>query len=370
MRVLAVTPGKPNSLRPSELPAPALSVEPGQTQVRVRVLQVGLCGTDREINEGLYGTPPPGSEVLVLGHENFGVVEETSPAASALAPGDHVVAMVRRPGGSLYDRLGMPDLTTDDVYHERGISLLHGFLSEWYVDDEAFLVRIPPALWHVGVLLEPLSVVEKGLVHGFDLQRRLPVWRPQRAVVLGAGPVGLLATMALRLRGLAVVTLALPEPPYLNAELVESLGAEYVSVRRATLGEVGKLRGAPDLIFEATGYSPLVFEAMEVLGKNGVLILSGLSGGGREIAVRADSINMGFVLGNKAMVGTVNAGRGHFELGLRDMAACEILYPGWLSRLITHRVRGLDDHRPVLRLFEASEGDDRPIKAVVEVVPA
>jgi threonine dehydrogenase-like Zn-dependent dehydrogenase len=336
----------------------------------VRVLEVGLCGTDREINEGLYGATPPGSDVLVLGHENFGVVEETAPAATTVAPGDHVVAMVRRPGRSLYDRLGMPDLTTDDVYHERGISLLHGFLSEWYVDDEAFLVRVPRALRHVGVLLEPLSVVEKGLAHGFDLQRRLPVWRPQRAVVLGAGPVGLLATMALRLRGLEVVTLALPEPPYLNAELVDGLGAAYVSVRRATLRDTAKRCGPLDLIFEATGYSPLVFEAMEVLGKNGVLVVSGLSGGGREVAVRADAINMGFVLGNKAMVGTVNAGREHFELGLRDMATCEIQYPGWLTRLITHRVQGLDDHRPILKLFEASEGEARPIKVVVEVAPA
>lgn len=367
MKAIAVVPGKPNSLGLVELAKPEIAEVAGGRGALVRVLQVGLCGTDREISAGLYGVAPPGFGFLVLGHENFGVVEAVGPHVTDLTAGDHVVAMVRRPGHSIYDLIGMPDLTTDETYFERGISLLHGFLAEYYVDHQDFLIRVPPTLRHVGVLLEPMSVVEKGIIHAFDLQRRLPIWRPGRAAVLGAGPIGLLATVALQLRGLNVVTLALSEPPYLNAELVEAVGARYLSTRQVSLVEASKQFGPFDVIFEATGYSPLVFEAMRILGKNGVLILSGISGGGREVSVPTDAINLGFVLGNKAMVGTVNAARQHFEAGVRDLAACETQHPGWLSRLLTHRVQGLDRYRDVLELFEASERELRPIKAVVAV---
>ena len=172
----------------------------------------------------------------------------------------------------------------------------------------------------------------------------------------GTGPIGLLATMALRLRDLEVVTLGLTKSPYLNSELVETIGARYLSTREMSLGEASSRFGPFDIIFEATGYAPLVFEAMEVLGKNGVLILTGISGEGREVSVPADAINRGFVLHNKAMLGTVNANRQHFAAGIRDLATCVTQYPGWLERLLTHRVAGLENHERVLKLFQASEG--------------
>jgi threonine dehydrogenase-like Zn-dependent dehydrogenase len=367
MRALAVVPGQPGSLRLVDLPTPALADIDDGRGVGVRVLQVGLCGTDREISEGLYGAPPPRSDVLVLGHENFGLVDEVGPGVRGYRAGDYVVATVRRPGHSIYDLIGLPDLTTDDVYHERGINLLHGFLAERYVEHERFLVKVPAGLRHVAVLLEPMSVVEKGIIHAFDLQRRLPIWQPDRVAVLGTGPVGLLAALVLRLRDLDVTALALQRRPYLNGELIEALGGRYYSAQDVPLREASRRHGPFDLIFEATGYSPLVFEGMEILGKNGVLVLSGISGGGREVAVRADAINLGFVLGNKVMVGTVNAAREHFESGIRDLAAAEVFYPGWLSRLITHRVRGLEDAQAVAELLEAGNREPRPIKAVVEV---
>lgn len=367
MKAIAVIPGTPNSLHLEDLPRPEVGEVPGGRGVLVKVLRVGLCGTDREINAGLYGAPPPGFDFLVLGHENFGLVEEVGPNVAGLAPGDYVVAMVRRPGSSLYDLIGMPDLTTDDACSERGINLLHGFLAEYYVDASDYLVKVPAGLREVAVLLEPMSVIEKGIGHAFDIQRRLPIWRPRRAAVLGAGPIGLLATMAFRLRDLDVMTIALPEPPYLNARLVEAVGARYVSTSQMTVKETSKQLGPFDIIFEATGYSPLVFEAMEVIGKNGVLIITGISGGGRQVSVPTDAINMGFVLGNKVMVGTVNANRQHFEAGIHDLASCEIHYPGWLPRLLTHRVDGLGGYQQVLQLFEATKSEHRPIKALVEV---
>jgi threonine dehydrogenase-like Zn-dependent dehydrogenase len=267
-----------------------------------------------------------------------------------------VVATVRRPGTSLYDAIGLQDMTTDDVYYERGINLLHGFLSERYVEAADHLVRLPASLAEVGVLLEPLTVVEKGLHQAFEIQRRLRVWRPRRAAVLGAGTIGLLATLALRLRGLEVTTFGKVPPPTRNAALLERLGARYLVTGDLTVPQAARRDGAYDLVFEASGFSPLVFDGMEALAKNGVLVLSSVTGGDRQVEVAADRLNLGFVLGNKVMVGTVNANREHFELGVRDLVHAESAFPGWLSGLLTHPVDGLDR---VGELFEKLEGGAR-----------
>jgi threonine dehydrogenase-like Zn-dependent dehydrogenase len=363
MRAIAITPKQPNSIHLVRLPMPSLAEVPGGRGVLVKVLRVGICGTDREIVAGKYGEAPPGSDFLVLGHENFGVVERVGPEVHEVSPGDSVVAMVRRPGNSIYDVLGMPDMTTDDVYYEHGINLLHGFLTEYYVDTPERLIHVPVGLEHIGVLLEPASIIEKGLDQVYLIQRRLLKWQPHCVAVLGAGSVGLLATLFLRLRGLDVVTMALPEPPYLNSQLVEALGARYLSTRQMSLTEASGHYGPFDLIFEATGYSPLAFEAMEVLGKNGVLVLYSVTGGGRELEVPIDLINHGFVLGNKVMIGTVNANRQHFEEVIRDFALAELQYPGWLSRLLTHHIDAFgDDYH---RAFEIHDPDS--IKLVVEM---
>lgn len=174
----------------------------------IRVLQCGVDGTDKEINAGDYGAPPPGAGFLVLGHENFGRVEEVGENVTEVAPGDYVVATVRRPGTSLYDAIGTSDMTTDDSYFEHGINLLHGFLTEYSVEDADFVVKVPQGLKDVAVLLEPLTVAEKGITQAYEIQRRLRVWRPRRAAVMGAGTIGLLATLLLRLRGMAVTTSA------------------------------------------------------------------------------------------------------------------------------------------------------------------
>lgn len=364
MKALAIFPGKPNSIHQVELPTPRVEDVPDGRGVLVKLLRVSLCGTDREINDGEYGAAPAGYDFLVIGHENFGVVEKVGPHVTELAPGDFVVALVRRAGNSIYDAIGMPDMTTDDEYHEHGISLLHGFLTEFHVDVPEYLVRVPPGLQEVGVLLEPMSVVEKGISQAYEIQRRLRVWEPRRAAVLGAGAIGLLATMVLRLQGLNVVTLGLQLPPYVNADLVKALGAAYVSTSNMSLADVSAEYGPFDLMFEATGYSPLAFEAMEVLGKNGVLVLSSVTGGDRKVEVPADAVNLGFVLGNKVMVGTVNASRDHYEAAVSDMALAEAQYPGWLSRMLTNPIYGLGEYE---KAFEQLSGDSKPIRVFVEV---
>jgi threonine dehydrogenase-like Zn-dependent dehydrogenase len=352
MKAIAVHPGRPDSVHLAEVPEPRLEEVPDGRGVLARILKVGVDATDREINAAEYGAAPPGEDRLILGHESFGRVEAVGENVSELAPGDHVVFMVRRPGTSVYDRIGYQDMTTDERYYERGISLRHGFLTERVVDSADWAIRVPAALAHVGVLLEPTSVAEKAIRQAWEIQRRLGVWRPRKAVVLGAGPLGLLATMILRVRGLDVVTYALSPRPNRNGDLAEATGARYVSARDRTLKQVAADLGTIDLAIEATGYSPLVFEAMERLGKNGVLVLTGIAGGDRKAdMVHADHILQSMVLGNKVVVGSVNAARTDFEQGVQDFAMAEALWAGWLSRLLTHPVNGLESYADMMRLL-------------------
>jgi glucose 1-dehydrogenase len=364
MKAITVRPGVPDSAELRDIPEPRVEDVADGRGVLVRVLRVGLDGTDHEIMVGEYGAAPEGDDYLVLGHESFGVVEAVGPNVTDVHPGDHVVARVRRAGTSIYDRIGMPDMTTDDRYFEHGISRVHGFLTECYVEEPEYLIRVPDALRRVGVLLEPTSVVEKGIHQAYEIERRLKVWQPKRAAVLGAGTIGLLATMALRNRGLEVTTAGLEEAPYLNSDLVEALGARYVSTRQKSIQDIGSEFGHMDLIVEATGFSPLVFEAMRLLlGKNGVMVLSSVTGGSRRVEIPSDAINLDFVLGNKVMVGTVNANREHFEAGVRDLAVAEAQYPGWLERLLTHPVHGMEEWPKAFELL----GHPGVIKVVVEV---
>ena len=366
MKALTVIPGTPNSAELRDMDKPTIEDIPDGRGVLVRILRVGLDGTDKEINAGVYGAPPDGFDYLVLGHESFGVVEEVGPNVNEFARGDFVVSRVRRAGSSLYDQIDMPDFTTDEEYFEHGISRVHGFLTEYYVEDPRYLIRIPSSLREVAVLLEPTSIVEKGIAQAYEIQRRLKVWQPRRAIVLGAGTIGLLATMALRTRGLDVVTAGLDEPPYVNSDLVEALGGTYVSTKQKTIPKVASDHGEFDLVFEATGFSPLVWEAMCILlAKNGVMVLSSVTGGSRHTEIPSDAINLDFVLGNKVMVGTVNANREHFEAGVRDMAIAQSEYPGWLERLLTHPIHGLEEWPKAFELL----GSPEAIKVFFEIAP-
>jgi glucose 1-dehydrogenase len=356
MKAISVFPGKPNSVHLAEMPRPTVDEVPNGRGVLVKVLRVGVDGTDKEINAAEYGAAPPGYDHLVIGHEGFGRVEAVGPNVTELAPGDYVVATVRRPGTSLYDVIGTNDMTTDNTYFERGINLRHGYLTEFYVDDAEFIVKVPKGLKHVGVLLEPMTVVEKGIYQAYEIQRRLKVWRPRKAAVMGAGTIGLLATLVLRLRGIDVTTFARSTKPYKNADLIEELGAHYISTKETSILDGAKQHGPFDLVFEATGNSSVVFDSMQALGKNGVLVLSSVTGGDKMIEVPADRINLEFVLGNKVMVGTVNANREYFELGVRDMAQSEAEYQGWLTKLLTDPVNGIENYAQLFQKLTSANG--------------
>src|ERR1051326_2130578 len=255
MRAIAVYPGQANSVHLAKMSTPSVSDVSGGRGVLVKVLRVGVDGTDKEINAAEYGAAPEGFDFLVIGHESFGRVEEVAPNVTELAPGDYVAAMVRRPGFSIYDRIGLQDMTTADTYCERRINPRHGYLAEYYADDAEYLIKIPSGLKHVGVLLEPMTVVEKGIAQAYEIQRRMKVWRPRKAAVMGAGTIGLLAALVLRLRGLEVTVFSRDRKPNRNAGLIEMTGAKYRSEEHTSELDGAREFGLFDLIFEATGFS-------------------------------------------------------------------------------------------------------------------
>jgi threonine dehydrogenase-like Zn-dependent dehydrogenase len=348
MKAVAVVPEKPDSIYLADVPKPFVHEVPNGRGVLVQVIRVGVDGTDKEINAAEYGQAPPGDDFLVIGHECFGRVVEVGANVTEFMPGDYVVPTVRRPGGSFYDQIGQYDMTLEDTYYERGINLRHGYLTELFVDDPEYLVKVPKGLKDVGVLLEPMSIIEKGIIQAYEAQRRFKIWRPKKAAVLGTGTVGLLAALSLTMKGFQVTSFGKTSGPSRNPDLLAHLGVRYISTDDLSIREAAKRYGPFDLMFEATGYSPVAFEAMECLGKNGVLVLASVTGGDREHAIPADKINLDFVPGNKLVVGTVNANREYFEAGVYDFARAELEYPGWLSQLLTHPVNGLENYQEMM----------------------
>ena len=345
MRAVAAFPAE-RTLRLIDHPPPAIERD---SEARIRIIDVGVCGTDREIAHFDYGTPPPGSPYLVIGHESLGQVIEVGSKVSRFAPGDLVVTMVRRPcdrPDCPACRIGRQDFCVTGRFTERGINGRHGFMTEEVVDDERYMVVVPRALAAVGVLVEPLTIAEKALIQVGDVQDRLP-WLGEdrgqesahRAVVLGAGPVGLLGAMALRVRGSAVWVYSRDPATSEKARWVEAIGARYAWSEETSLAELAAAVGNIDLVYEATGASQLSFQALEVLGVNGVFVFTGVPGRKAPIEVDADLLMRNLVLKNQLVYGTVNAGPDAFAAAIADLGELQRRWPEQLAALITGRYR-------------------------------
>ncbi len=111
------------------------------------------------------------------------------------------------------------------------------------------------------------------------------------------------------MKGIQVYTFARGKAPSLKSEIVSGYEATYVSTSETSMQDMVKQTGKPDLVVDATGNSKLAFEAMSVIGHNGVVVWTSITGGDRKIEVPSDNINIQWVLGNKLLVGSVNANR-------------------------------------------------------------
>jgi len=320
------------------------------TQVKLQMLDVGICGTDKEISAFLYGNPPPGSEYLIIGHESLGEVVEVGPAVSRVKPGDLVIVMVRRPcphAECMACRSGRQDFCYTGDFTERGIKEAHGFMTEFVVDDEKYINPVPKKLRDVAVLVEPLTIAEKALIQLWQVQQRLPWACPvvsgqkpgycHKAVVLGAGPVGLLGAMALLTNGFETFLYSLEPTTSPQAAFARSIGATYICSKTDSPGRLAEQVGNIDLVYEATGAAQISFEVMEVLGTNGVFVFTGVPGRKGPIELDADFIMRNLVLKNQVVYGTVNAGRQAFEAAIHDLAVFMQRWPQAVRSLITGR---------------------------------
>jgi threonine dehydrogenase-like Zn-dependent dehydrogenase len=348
MRALAIFPSQ-RELRIVEIAPPAPL---GERDVLLRVREVGVCGTDREICAYHYGSPPAGTDRLVLGHEALAEVIEVGSSVRTLGRGDLVAMTVRRPcrdPDCVACRAGRQDFCLTGHFRERGIKEADGFMTELVVEDERYLVRVPRALAEVGVLVEPLSIAAKAAIDLQVILRRYP-WEPTRlrALVLGAGPIGLLAAMMFVARDLETFVYSLEPADGPRAKLVRSFGAAYVSAGEVPLSDMASRVGSVDVVFEAVGVAKVAFAAVEPLAPNGVFILSGVPGGNKPVEANLDGMMRNIVLKNQVLFGTVNASRAAFEESVRYLEQFMVRFPDAVRGLITERAK-LDDAPALLR---------------------
>ncbi len=347
MKALAVFP-RDRRVAVIDAPEPRLARD---TDVKLRMIDVGICGTDKEISAFQYGTPPPGADRLVIGHESLGEVIEVGAAVSRVRVGDLVVPMVRRPcphESCAACRAGRQDFCYTGDFTERGIKEADGFMTGYVVDDECYMNVVAPELRDVGVLVEPLTIAEKAIMQLWDVQERLP-WacrdeavqgraHCRNAVVLGAGPVGLLGAMALVVAGFKTSIYSRGGASDARGRVATAIGARFVSADRRSIPELAAEIGNIDVVYEAAGASRAAFELIAALGTNGVFIFTGVPGRKAPVEVDTDLLMRNLVLKNQVVFGTVNAPRSAFEAAVRDLAIFKQRWPSALRSLISARV--------------------------------
>jgi threonine dehydrogenase-like Zn-dependent dehydrogenase len=355
MRAIAVFPNS-RAVELIQVEEPQL-VHP--SDVKLRILEVGICGTDREICSFRYGTPPEGSDYLILGHEALGEVVAVGPAVRDVRVGDLVVPMVRRPcphAKCHACRAGRPDFCVTGDFTERGIKGLHGFLAEYVVDDTQYMHVVPATLRTAGVLAEPLSIAEKAFAQAIHIEQRMPWLRgitprsPERgeltAAILGAGAVGLLGAMALRAMDVETYVYDRVPPPNPKSQLVELIRAHYVSPTDSGM-TFTDLIGHVHFIYEAAGVSQLAFQAIMALSPNSILVFTGVPGDGARKELDTDTLMRNMVLKNQVILGTVNADAAAYASAIRHIGAFVERWPQVLNIVISGPYP-LDAYRDVL----------------------
>ncbi|TMC12967.1 MAG: alcohol dehydrogenase [Chloroflexi bacterium] len=377
MRAIALEKASGRPVLKDDHPEPVLHAP---DQLLIRVLQVGICGTDRAIVRGEGGEPPPGDGYLVLGHEMLGeVVSAGNAAAADYEPGDLVVCTVRRSCGQPECPTcahGESDMCYTGKYVERGIFHAHGYMTSRIVESTEYTVKLPEELRPFGVLMEPTTVVEKAILESVLVQHRLDWvrslddssaiardWRfVRRALVAGAGPIGMMAAFLLRHHDVEThVTDVVPEDGY-KASLVNSIGARYWNVSKTPAAEIPSQVGNIDLIVEATGIAPVAYELLNALGVNGVLVFTGVPGDrGGEFQLQGGHLMRQQVLWNQIVMGSVNANRSYFVQAVKDLSEISRKWPDALARVITGH-HPLEDYEVALTTQPKDE-----VKAVFDI---
>ncbi len=342
MKAIAIVPGVAGS-RVVERPEPSITTP---SEIKIRTIRVGICGTDREEVSGGRAQAPDGQTELVIGHEMFGQVVGIGSAVTRVKSGDYAVFTVRRGCGECACcRMNRADMCQTGKYHERGIRGLDGYQTEFAVDQEQYIVRVPNELEPVGVLMEPLSVVEKAIDEALRVQMvrcpdaaATPDWfHGRRCLVAGLGPVGLLAAMVLRLRGGEVYGLDVVDANTARPKWLGGIGGTYIDGREVPADQVEKKIGAMDLVLDASGIAELEFNLLDALALNGVYVLTGIPGGDRPFQIPGAELVRQLVLDNQVMLGSVNAAHGHFQMAADDLAQAHLRWGTLIAGLITNR---------------------------------
>ena len=342
MKALATIPGSA-VMELIDRPEPTVSAS---NQIKMKVLQVGICGTDREEAAGGRADAPAGEKELIIGHEMFGQVVEVGSRVKKVKVGDYGVFMVRRPCGTCDAcKHHRSDMCMTGNYTERGIKGRDGFQQEFVVDEDKYIVKVPEAIKHIGVLTEPTTVSEKAIDEVARIQAaRLPnvksktYLQGKQALVVGLGPIGLLAAVILRLRGANVLGMDIVDETTIRPTLLKQLGGKYFDGRAIKADKIDDTFGQIDVILEATGVAELEFELLDALGINGVYVLTGIPAGDRPISdATGSSLMQKMVLKNQVMLGSVNASIKHFEMAIEDLEAGFNKYPDVMNQIITDR---------------------------------
>ena len=365
MKAIALQPGTKN-VSFTDWAEPQIQKD---TEIKAKILFVGICGTDREEAMGGRAGAPSGENKLVIGHEMLGRVTEVGKKVTKVKVGDPVVFTVRRGCNTCSAcKAFRSDYCYTGNYTERGIKGAHGFQSTFVVDDEMYAVKVPATLGDAAVLAEPMSVVQKAIEEAILIQSRRMPWmtnplecfKDKTVCIAGLGPIGLLAAIVLRLKGAHVIGLDRAPSDGTRARLLKAIGGTYVNDK--TFDDAAFKASHPDirLIVDAAGVAKFDFDLISLLGVNGILVLTGVPGEQPLLPVNGAQLMRQLVLCNQVIVGSVNESIDHFKQGLKDLESASKQWPGVIEQLITHRFPAPD----FAKAFDKHGPDE--IKAVIE----
>ena len=365
MKAISIQPGEKGS-NIIEKTEPQVS---SSYDVKVKIMEVGICGTDREEVAGGHAVAPQGSDHLVIGHEMFGRVVETGDEVKKVKPGDYAVFMVRRECNKGFPccELDRSDMCFTGEYTERGIKERDGFETEYVVDHEKYLVKVPVSIKDIGVLTEPMSVASKAIEEAAKIQAaRIPEvvahewYNGKKVLIAGIGAIGLLAAFALKLRGANVWGLDIVSEDSLRVKILKDLGGKYINGKSVEIMDIDDQCGEVDYIFEAAGVAELGFQLIDVLGINGIYVMTGIPAGDRPTCILGAELMKQMVLKNQVILGSVNASIDHFSVAVNDLEMAKNKWNDLINQLITSRI----SHEHFQKAIDIRSEND--IKTIVE----